>query len=112
MKLGAGMQYKILDAAGAGRACVISPVANMGIGLEDGRSALVRAGEGEAFAEAIVAPLADRDERARLTVVAQRTIPVRALDGPESWSAYRATPAGVERESSYRCLRVARSAAT
>lgn len=66
MKLGAGLQYKILDAAGAGRACVISPVANVGIGLEDGRSALVRAREGEAFAEAIVALLADRDERARL----------------------------------------------
>lgn len=66
MRLGTGLQYKVLDAVGAARACIISPVANMGLDLEDGRSALVRDRQPEPFADAIATLLSDRDERARL----------------------------------------------
>jgi glycosyltransferase involved in cell wall biosynthesis len=72
MRLGTGAQYKVLDAVGAGRACVVSPVANAGLELKDGTSVLVREREAEAFAEAAVALLDDPSFRRRLADEAQR----------------------------------------
>jgi glycosyltransferase involved in cell wall biosynthesis len=55
MSLGSGAQYKVIDAVGAGRPCVISGIANSGLGLVDGESALIRERMAVPFAEAIVA---------------------------------------------------------
>jgi glycosyltransferase involved in cell wall biosynthesis len=64
--LGSGVQNKVLDAVGVGRACVVSPFTNQALGLVDGHSALVRERTGDAFADAIVTLLADPDLRRRL----------------------------------------------
>ena len=74
MRLGTGAQYKVLDAVGAGRACVLSPVANAGLELEDGTAALVRDRDPDAFAEATVALLDDPSLRRRLADEAQRRL--------------------------------------
>lgn len=74
MRLGTGAQYKVLDAVGAGRACVLSPVANAGLGLVDGESALVREREAEPFADAVVSLLADPSRRRRLADEAGRRL--------------------------------------
>jgi glycosyltransferase involved in cell wall biosynthesis len=66
MTLGVGALYKTIDAVGAGRACVLSPVANDGLGLVEGRSALIREREAGPFAEAIATLLADPGLRRRL----------------------------------------------
>ncbi len=59
MRLGTGAQYKVLDAVGAGRPCVLSPLANRGLGFVDGRSALVADRQAEPFADAVVRLLHD-----------------------------------------------------
>jgi glycosyltransferase involved in cell wall biosynthesis len=66
MELGSGVQYKILDATGAGRPCVITPVANRGLGLEDEVSALVRERRADAIADAITTLLSDPRLRERI----------------------------------------------
>jgi glycosyltransferase involved in cell wall biosynthesis len=66
MALGAGFQYKVLDACGAGRACVISPLANAGLGLVDEQSALVRDRSPGPFADAVARLLADDALRTHL----------------------------------------------
>lgn len=74
MRLGTGAQYKVLDAVGTGRACVLSPVANAGLELEDGTSALVRDREPEAFADAAATLLDDPSLRRRLADEARRRL--------------------------------------
>jgi len=69
--LGAGCQYKVLDACAAGRPCVLSAGANAGLGLADGRSALVRAREAGPFAEAVATLLADPGLRDRIGTAAR-----------------------------------------
>lgn len=71
MRQGAGSQYKVIDAVGAGRACVVSPLANTGLALVDGQSALIREREPEAFADAIAALLSDPALRSRLVAAAR-----------------------------------------
>lgn len=66
MALGTGTQYKVLDACGARRVCVITAVANAGLNLVDGQSALVRDRTADDFAEAIATLLADARLRERL----------------------------------------------
>ncbi len=66
MALGVGALYKTIDAVGAGRACVLSPVANQGLGLVDGESALVADRQPGPFAEAVASLLADPALRGRL----------------------------------------------
>jgi glycosyltransferase involved in cell wall biosynthesis len=66
MTLGSGSQYKVLDAVGAGRPCVLSPVANTALGFVDGSSALVRERAVAPFAEAIAQLLGDPQLRSRL----------------------------------------------
>jgi len=74
MTLGSGSQYKVLDAVGAGRACVISPVANSGLGLVDGRSAMVRERAAAPFADAVLQLLAHPSLRARLVAHARTEV--------------------------------------
>ena len=89
MRLGTGAQYKVLDAVGAGRACVLSPLANAGLELVDGESALVREREPEPFADAVASLLADPCWRRRLADEALRRV---ADYLPESVAqAWRAT---------------------
>lgn len=59
MALGTGAQYKIIDSVGAGRPCVLTTVANAGLGLVDGASALVCDRTPEAFTLAIASLLED-----------------------------------------------------
>jgi glycosyltransferase involved in cell wall biosynthesis len=88
MTLGSGSQYKVLDAIGAGRACVISPVANSGLGLIDGRSALIRERAAEPFADAIYQLLTDRSWRAELTAEARAHIaPYMPKQVADTWRA-------------------------
>jgi FkbM family methyltransferase len=51
--LGTGAITKVIDAVGARRPVVITPLANQGLGLVDGESALVKNREAAAFAEAV-----------------------------------------------------------
>lgn len=67
MQVESGPQSKILDAVGASRACVITSVANIALGLIDGQSALVREREPARFARAVVTLLNDRPLRDQLT---------------------------------------------
>ncbi|HEX2272386.1 MAG TPA: glycosyltransferase [Acidimicrobiales bacterium] len=71
MRLGTGAQYKVLDAVGAGRACVVSPVANAGLDLADEVSALVTEREAKPCADAIVRLLEDPALRRRLAAAAR-----------------------------------------
>jgi glycosyltransferase involved in cell wall biosynthesis len=66
MSLGSGAQYKVIDAVGAGRPCVISGIANLGLGLVDGQSALIRDRTPAPFAEAIASLSQDVALRNRL----------------------------------------------
>lgn len=66
MALGVGALNKTIDAIGAGRACVLSPLANQGLGLVDGQSALVRPREPGPTAEAVASLIHDPELRRRL----------------------------------------------
>lgn len=72
MVLGTGALYKVIDAVGMSRACVLTPLANAGLGLVDGESALICGREPEPFGEAILRLLADPSERQRLAHHARR----------------------------------------
>jgi glycosyltransferase involved in cell wall biosynthesis len=75
MSLGSGAQYKVIDAVGAGRPCVISDIANSGLGLVDGQSALIRDRMSAAsFAEAIVSLSRDVALRNRLVSNARQQL--------------------------------------
>ncbi len=74
MVIGTGSIYKVLDASGAGRPCVISPVANAGLWLEDGESALVRERSPGPFADAVATLLGDPALRARLAACARMKV--------------------------------------
>ena len=74
MALGAGAQYKIIDAVGAGRPCVISALANEGLGLIDGHSAFIREREAEAFGDAILLLVANAAVRRELAEAARRQL--------------------------------------
>jgi glycosyltransferase involved in cell wall biosynthesis len=62
---GGGMRVKVLEALGAGKAVVASPLALEGIDAADGKELLVADADDE-FAEAIVALLGDASRRAEL----------------------------------------------
>lgn len=86
--LGSGVQFKVLDAVGAGRACVVSPFANQGLGLVDGHSALVRDRTAHAFADAIVTLLGDLTMRRRLARNAtEQFAPCSGQAVGEAWRA-------------------------
>ncbi len=86
--LGSGMQYKVLDAVGAGRACVVSPLTNRGLGMVDGHSAVVRDRTADGFAGAIVDLLADPPLRRRLARNAiEQFAPYSERAVAEAWRA-------------------------
>jgi polysaccharide biosynthesis protein PslH len=65
MRSGSGIQNKVLEAMSTGTPVVATPIANRGVGAEDGRELLV-AEEAAQFAEAVTRLLADAELRARL----------------------------------------------
>lgn len=91
MNLGSGMQNKILDAVGSGRPCVLSPMANAGLGLVDGQSALVRDLDPKLFGDAVVSLLTDAELGRRLVDGARRQLIAFTRD--EVASAWRAVVA-------------------
>ena len=88
MAFGAGSQYKVIDAVAAGRACILTGVANAGLGLVDGRSALVRERDPEGFAAAILSLLDDRALRLGLSLEARNHLAGHLPDAVASaWRA-------------------------
>jgi len=65
LRVGAGLQNKVLEALSMGVPMVATPLANEGIGAVDGEHLLIR-DDGEAFAEAVARLLGDADLRGRL----------------------------------------------
>jgi glycosyltransferase involved in cell wall biosynthesis len=74
VELGSGVQTKVIDAVGAGRACVLTPFTNQTLALDDGKSALVRDRNPKAFADAILSLLNDPELRRTLTQNAIRQL--------------------------------------
>ena len=70
LRVGAGMQNKLLQEMAAGLPVVATPVANEGVQAEDGTQLWLRE-EPHAFAEAVIALLRDRAARARLGAAAR-----------------------------------------
>jgi len=86
VELGAGCQTKVIDATGAGRACVVTPFTARPFGLVDGVSAAVHERTAPAFAEAVVALLADPARRARLVAGArERLAPYSEAAVHDAW---------------------------
>ncbi|MBN2204950.1 MAG: glycosyltransferase [Thermoleophilia bacterium] len=73
LRIGAGMQNKLLQAMAAGLPVVATPVANEGIQAEDGTQLWLR-DEPRAFADAVIALLRDRAERERLGTAARALV--------------------------------------
>jgi len=97
MALGSGVQYKVLDAVGAGRPCVLTPMANRGLGLTDGASALIRHREPVAFADAIAGLLGNPAMCDHLVAEARRVLkPYMAKEVTSVWQGLMASlaPAG------------------
>jgi len=107
MNLGSGMQNKVLDAVGAGRPCVLSPMANAGLGLVDGQSALVRDCDPKLFGDAVVSLLGDAELRHRL--VDEARVHLKAFTREEVASAWRAVVADCAGSGPKRRPEVARS---
>ena len=82
LRIGAGMQNKLVQAMAAGLPVVATPVANEGILAEDGAHLLLR-DDPRAFADAVVALLRDRAERERLGRAARAFV-----EGHWTWEAH------------------------
>jgi glycosyltransferase involved in cell wall biosynthesis len=80
VRLGGGMRVKVLDALGAGKALVATPLGVSGLGIEDGVHALVREGSAP-LGQAIAALLRDPGRRRALGTSA------RAWAAGSSWEA-------------------------
>jgi glycosyltransferase involved in cell wall biosynthesis len=80
VRLGGGMRVKVLDALGAGKAVVATPLGVSGLGLDDGVHALVREGAAP-LGQAIAALLRDPERRRALGTSA------RAWAAGRSWEA-------------------------
>jgi glycosyltransferase involved in cell wall biosynthesis len=93
LAISAGTNIKVLEAMACGKAIVTTPVGCAGLGLGDGREALIRAGNPE-FADALCQVLDSRSLRERLAAAARRTAERRF-----SWSAI-----ANQAERSYRAL--------
>ncbi|MGO9258257.1 MAG: glycosyltransferase family 4 protein [Bryobacteraceae bacterium] len=76
LEVSAGTNIKVMEAMACGRAVVTTPVGCAGLGLEDGRDALIRADAG-AFAEALAELLSDARLRRAMAAQARRTVEER-----------------------------------
>jgi glycosyltransferase involved in cell wall biosynthesis len=81
LEVSAGTNIKVMEAMACGKAVVSTPVGCAGLGLEDGRDALIRSTP-EDFAAAICELLADPVRRKRIGGEARRTVERRF-----SWDA-------------------------
>jgi len=77
----AGTNIKVMEAMACQKAVVSTPVGCAGLGLVDGRDALIRA-EPDAFADAVSELIANREPRARIARQARLTVEQRF-----SWKA-------------------------
>ncbi|MGA2114040.1 MAG: glycosyltransferase family 4 protein [Bryobacteraceae bacterium] len=93
LAVSAGTNIKVLEAMACGKAIVTTPVGCAGLGLTDGREALIRTGPAE-FAAGLCEVLASPSLRERLAGAARDTAERRY-----SWSAI-----ATEAERSYRAL--------
>jgi polysaccharide biosynthesis protein PslH len=90
LAVSAGTNIKVMEAMACGKAIVSTPVGCQGLGLEDGRELLVRAGSAD-FAEAVADLLADSrraaalGRRARETAVARFSWDAIAEDAMRSY---------------------------
>ena len=85
LRLGRGIQNKVLEAMAAGLPCVASPLAFEGIMAEPGPDALV-ADDPTAFAQCVIRLLKDPDERRRIGANARR-----AIETNYSWDTHLAS---------------------
>jgi len=76
LEVSAGTNIKVMEAMAAGRALVTTPVGCAGLGLEDGRDALIRT-EPPAFAEALAELLSNATLRSAVAARARRTVEAR-----------------------------------
>jgi glycosyltransferase involved in cell wall biosynthesis len=76
LEVSAGTNIKVMEAMACGRAVVTTPAGCAGLGLEDGRDALIRADAG-AFAEALAELLSDARLRGAMAAQARRTVEER-----------------------------------
>jgi glycosyltransferase involved in cell wall biosynthesis len=93
LAVSAGTNIKVLEAMACGKAIVTTPVGCAGLGLTDGREALIRTGHAE-FAAGLCEVLGSPSLRERLAGAARRTAERRY-----SWSTI-----ATEAERSYRAL--------
>jgi glycosyltransferase involved in cell wall biosynthesis len=87
LEVSAGTNIKVMEAMACARAVVSTPVGCAGLGLEDGREALIRATPPD-FAAAICELLADPDRRRCLAGQARRTAEQRFSWNVISGQAY------------------------
>ena len=92
LRIGAGMQNKLLQEMAAGLPVVATPVANEGIGAEDGAQ-LRLCEEPRAFADAVIALLRDRASRERHGAAARAFVAAQW-----TWEAHFARQLEVFRE--------------
>ena len=87
----AGTNIKVMEAMACGKAVVSTPVGCQGLGLEDGRDALIRA-DSRAFADAIIKLIGDDRLREAVAARARRTVEERfdwkQIAG-QAWDSYR-----------------------
>ena len=73
LRIGAGLQNKLLEGMAMGLPMVVTPIANEGIGAKDGRDLLVAESPGS-IADHIAGLLGDADDRRRFGTAAREFI--------------------------------------
>jgi glycosyltransferase involved in cell wall biosynthesis len=92
LEVSAGTNIKVLEAMACGRSLVTTPVGCAGLGLEDGRDALIRT-DPAAFAEALAELLSDAQLRGTMAAQGRRTVEERfgwQAIGETAWQSYLA----------------------
>jgi glycosyltransferase involved in cell wall biosynthesis len=90
LEVSAGTNIKVMEAMACARAVVATPIGCAGLGLEDGRDALIRATPAD-FAAAICELLADPERRKCIAHEARRTVEQRfswTAIAEQAWASY------------------------
>lgn len=88
----AGTNIKVMEAMACRKAVVTTPVGCQGLGLEDGRDAVIRESDAS-FADAIINLLGDPASRGRIAAEARCTVERRfswEVIAAEAWASYQA----------------------